>query len=666
MTVIDDVKSRLDLVEVVTGYVPLLRSGRSFKANCPFHQEKTPSFYVFPDRQSWRCFGACATGGDAFSFIMKAENLEFAEALKRLAQQTGVVLPTRERRTEQTSSFQINEAAEEFFQQVLASKQGAGCRDYLKNRGLTEETVKKFGLGLSLPDGDSLLKHLTKLGFSPEQQATAGVVRSNDSGRFRDLFRGRLMIPIRNGAGELGGFGSRALDDSKPKYLNSPRTPVFDKGRILYALHLAKEAAREQGIVVAEGYMDAIMAHQHGFHNVVASMGTALTEHQVAEVRRLTSDVTMALDADVAGQQATLRSLESSWRVFQSREAGRAGGTTLFQRQDIPELKVAVLPEGKDPDEVIRESPEEWARLVREGVTLFEYLLPALCAQVDASTPQGKARVVELLFPFIAAVPEPIQQDHYFQLLASQLEISEDTLQASVGRFSARPNNDRNRSMTVRRPSTPRASEESSTAAALASANRDPVEEYCLALILQYPELGEQAAELKPEYFRRIENREVLSSLRRVIAAAAAEPAVTAYDQGKSKAELVTEEGDDEPGTESAGEPVVKPVVKSAAESLLESLKENVDQELAELVDSLAHKKLPPLDHRKQSVIQDALHRLEDRYLRELKVEEQMKFAEEPAEATEDLYQEALELNQRIKLNQAARGGLTPKAYHGR
>ncbi|MFQ6026756.1 MAG: DNA primase [Dehalococcoidia bacterium] len=623
MTVIDDVKSRLDLLEVVSGYVPLQRSGRSYNANCPFHQERTPSFYVFPERQSWRCFGACATGGDAFSFVMKAENLEFAEALKRLAQQTGVTLPTRERRTEQQSSFQINEAAQEFFQQVLASERGAGARAYLQDRGLTEETVKKFGLGLSLPDGESLLKHLTKLGFQKKKKKKNGVVRSNDNGRFRDLFRGRLMIPIRNGAGELGGFGSRALDDSTPKYLNSPRTPVFDKGRILYALHLSKEAAREQGIVVVEGYMDAIMAHQNGFHNVVASMGTALTEHQVAEIRRLTSDVTMALDADAAGQQATLRSLESSWQVFQNRVAGQSRGTTLFQRQDIPELKVAVLPEGQDPDEVIRRSTEDWTRLVQEAVPLFEYLLPALCAQVDASTPQGKARVVELLFPFIAAVPEPIQQDQYFQSLAAQLGISQDTLQASVGRFSARRTSER--ATTVRRPSSPRTAEESSTAAAFAGADRDPVEEYCLALILQYPELWERAVELKPEYFRRIENREVLSNLLRIVSVAAA-------------------------GTE----------------GVIESLRQEVDQELTEFVEALANKKLPPLEHRQEAALRETLHRLEDRYLRDLKVEEQMKFTEESAEDTEDLYQEALELNQRIRLNQAARSGPTPKAYHGR
>jgi len=663
MTVIDDVKSRLDLVEVVSAYVPLQRSGRSYKANCPFHQEKTPSFHVFPERQSWRCFGACATGGDAFSFVMKAENLEFAEALQRLAQQTGVVLPTREKRTEQQVGYQINEAAQEFFQQALASAQGAAARAYLKGRGLAAESIKKFGLGLSLRDGTSLLQHLTKLGFPPEQQAVAGVARSNDNGEFRDLFRGRLMIPIRNGSGELGGFGSRALDDeTKPKYLNSPRTPVFDKGRILYCLYLAKESARERGLVVVEGYMDAIMAHQHGFDNVVASMGTALTEYQVAEIRRLTANVTMALDADAAGQQATLRSLESSWQVFQSRVAGQSRGTTLFQRQDIPQLKVAVMTQGKDPDEVIRHSPAAWEQLVREAVPLFEYLLPALCQQVDATTPQGKARVVELLFPFIAAVPEPIQQDHYFQLLASCLGINEATLQASVGRFA--PRRPPSRAATVRRPNASYpsagapgdAAGAAGVASALVSVGREPVEEYCLTLLVQYPELRRQAGDLRPEYFRRVEHREVLTHLLR----AAESPTGQANSDSTGNS----------PGSSNNGPTAGLVEGTPAGDTLVETLKHKLDQEMAELMDALAGRTLPPLEHLKEAALQDTIRRLEDRYLRDLKMEEQLKFAEEtelnPAGFTEDLYQEALELNQRIKLNQVARGGAFPNAYQGR
>ena len=311
MTVIDDIKSRLDITDVVSKYVTLQRSGANSKANCPFHQEKTPSFYVFPGRQSWRCFGACATGGDVFSFVMRAENLEFKDTLERLAQQAGVELPKRQERAEQRSATDINEETRAYFQRLLASDRGKPARDYLERRGLSQQAVEKFELGLSPGDGQSLRNHLERQGFSPQQMDLAGVTRTMDSGQQRDLFRGRLMFPIRNGQGGLGGFGARALDDSQPKYLNSPRSPVFDKSRILYALHLAKDSARQQGVVIVEGYMDAIAAHEKGFTNVVASMGTAITEHQVAEIRRITGDVTMALDADAAGQQATLRSLDS-------------------------------------------------------------------------------------------------------------------------------------------------------------------------------------------------------------------------------------------------------------------------------------------------------------------------------------------------------------------
>ena len=234
MTVIDDVKSRLDLMEVVSGYVALQRSGRAYKANCPFHQERTPSFYVSPERQTWQCFGACATGGDVFSFIMRAENLEFSEALKRLAQQAGITLPSRERRSEVEVSFRVNEAAREYFQQYLASSLGSSVRGYLDQRGLTKESADKFQLGLSPRDGQGLFGYLQKHGFTPEQLTLAGVVYQSQNGGYRDAFRGRLMIPIRNGQGDLGGFGSRDLDDSGPKYLNTARTPVFDKGRILF------------------------------------------------------------------------------------------------------------------------------------------------------------------------------------------------------------------------------------------------------------------------------------------------------------------------------------------------------------------------------------------------------------------------------------------------
>lgn len=612
MTVVDDIKSRLDLPEIVSGYAPLQRAGRNFKANCPFHQERTPSFYVYPDRQTWHCFGACAVGGDVFSFVMKAENLEFAAALQKLAQQAGVTLPTRERREEQDVAYRINEAARDYFQRCLASDRGAATRDYLAGRGLAPASIAKFELGLSPPDGQALFNYLTRQDFAPAPLLQAGIIHESRGGGYRDAFRGRLIIPIRDGQGNLGGFGSRALEDSAtPKYLNTARTPVFDKGRLLYGLHLAKEPARQEGLVIVEGYMDAITAHQHGYANVVASMGTALTEQQVAEARRLTHRITMALDADAAGQQATLRSLESSWRIFQQRESGRArSAAPSQQRPDDLDLRVAVLTGGKDPDEIIRQDPPGWAAVVQGSIPLFDYLLPTLSALVDISAPQGKARLVEWLRPFILSVREPIQQDHYRQRLADYLAVSADTLRA-----------------TLNRPPPPTRSGGNGPAGKGAVPSRDsvfaandPLEDYCLARLLQYPDLAEVVLEesnLPEDYFRRPENREIYARLHQTWAEA--------------------------------------PEFPVPQEALLPALRERAPAALAEHLETLAGKALPPLEPaRRAADFRLAALKLEDRYLKDRKHSEQAWFADDAA-AGAAAAEAVLELNRKLKANHQQR-----------
>ena len=635
MAVIDDIKNRLDIADVVSGYVSLQRSGRAFKACCPFHQERTPSFYVNPERQSWHCFGACGTGGDIFGFIMKAENLEFKEALQRLAQQAGVALPTRERQSEQDELYRLNEAAREYFQQYLASSMGVDARAYLEGRGISKESVSKFELGLSPRDGQGLCNHLLKSGFKPELMARAGAVLHNQDGSYRDAFRGRLIIPIRDSQGELGGFGSRALDDSMPKYLNTGRTPVFDKGRTLYSLYLARESARKQGMVIVEGYMDAISAHQHGYDNVVASMGTALTEHQVAEVLRITRQVTMALDADAAGQQATLRSLESSWQVFQSRPVWQSGGSTAPQRREDLNLKVAILTDGKDPDEVIRQSPERWEELVSNGAPLFDYLLPALSAQVDTSTPEGKVRMVERVSPFIYAVREPIQQDSYVRKLADYLSVREETLRATLTRPNIQQRTGRSGNGTgasaARTEEAPRSRNRVDPSALLAEVH-DTLDERCLALLLQYPELAEESARvggLPPDYFGRPENREIYLQLTR------------AWSEAP---EMLMPEG-----------------------SLAQQVKGNLMPELWEQVDALVAKRLPPMEPwARVDEFHQVISRLEERYLKEMKLAEEVRFSESQAEIPDEAFQEALVLNRKIKANQEARKPNSQKVYRGR
>ena len=514
MTVVDDIKARLDILEVVGQRVQLQRSGRSYKGNCPFHQERTPSFHVFPDRQSWRCFGACATGGDAISFVMRSENLEFGEALRRMAQQVGLSLPDRRSQAEGSIAFRINEVACAFFQRTLASTQGSGARAYMENRGLDRAAVEAFQLGLSPDDGDSLRRHLLREGFEGEQLVAAGVVREGDDGEQRDLFRGRLMIPIRDADGRLAGFGGRALDDSEPKYLNSPQSEVFDKSRILYAMDRAGEYIRNDGAVIVEGYMDAIAAHQAGFGNVVASMGTALTEAQVNAIRRLSGRVTMALDQDAAGQQATLRSLESSWRIYQSQVAGHSGGRQILHRQGNPEIRIAAMPVGQDPDEVIRRSPEEWRSLVNNATPLMEFVITALADSVDLASPQGKAEVARpSISGLIFAVPDaPFNRTIYLQdACRDRLEVPTTRPCWPASRrgnlLPSRTGQGISREAEIRTQRDP--SGAGPTASPFARLDHDPLEEYCLALLMRYPELEGEATGLTPQLFLRPENREI-------------------------------------------------------------------------------------------------------------------------------------------------------------
>ena len=601
MTVTDDIKGRLDITEIVSRYVTLQRSGSNHKANCPFHQERTPSFYVFPDRQTWRCFGACATGGDVFSFVMKAENLEFRETLERLSQQTGVPLPRRRERVEQQNATDVNEEANKYFQRLLASERGAAARSYLARRGVSPGTVTSFELGLSPADGRSLGDYLRQSSFPPQVLEQAGLVRTADNGHQRDFFRGRLMFPIRDRQGDLAGFGARALDDSQPKYINTPRSPVFDKGRILYALHRAKDSARKQGVVIVEGYMDAIAAHEAGFTNVVASMGTALTEHQVAEVQTISRDVTMALDADAAGQQATLRSLESSWKVLQLQVAGRARGTILFRRPEMASLKIAVMPEGEDPDDLIRQSPQEWRERIEHGTPLVQYLIDSLANQYEVSTPHGKTQLVDAVLPSIYAVTAGFEQDRYFQILADRMSVTREALLSNIDRPATR-----------RQTTRPNQVRRDPAMHEFPNLGGDPLDEFCLSLLLHYPELEPEAVDLKPEYFRHLENRMI-------------------YDQwllARERREVLTSE----------------------------SIRESIGEEFQESLNILLEKEHPGIEFlSRPKAVRDCITNMKDRYLRELKKEEERVFSDSEIDMEENTFHSVLTVNQRIKENQKAR-----------
>lgn len=514
MGVIDDIRAKLDIVEVVESYVPTLRqSGRTWKANCPFHTERTPSFVVSPERQSWRCFGACATGGDIFGFVMRVDNVEFGDALRTLAQRAGVELqPERERQaTDAVES--VNNAAVEFYQQVLESDAGAIGREYLDGRGVSTKAREDFKLGLSPNSWDGLCQYLRIHQFKRGDAIRAGLVRETDDGRPYDFFRNRLMFPISDRNGKVIGFGARALDDSNPKYINTAATEVFDKRNTLYALDKAIGEIRScRTAVIVEGYMDAISAHESGFRNVVASMGTALTDNQVSQLRSLADDFVLALDPDAAGQEATLRSLESSWRVFRGVVSRRgAASQSVLSDWKPPSLKIAELPAGLDPDALIREDPDRWRATVEEAQPLLDFVIPALVKRTDLSVADNRARIAGELARLINELDQADQYE-YWTKLADALGVTVETLRASISVSSSS-----RRGWRQRRgrggDRTDEGAEVEVSAELLAERTGDPVEDYALALLIRHPNLMDEARERDSEMFSLTENRQLFANL---------------------------------------------------------------------------------------------------------------------------------------------------------
>ncbi|MFH1003562.1 MAG: DNA primase [Chloroflexota bacterium] len=482
MGAIDEVKQRTDIVEVIGQYTNLTKAGRLFKGLCPFHSEKHPSFFVYPDQQSWHCFGACGTGGDVFAFVMKKENLDFGEALRRLAERAGVALPSRAeapgRAEARDRLYQAGEAAAQYYHRLLLDNPAAEkARNYLAGRGFSLETMTAFRLGLSPGGWETLKQHLTERGFTGEELLAAGLVVAGENGQTHDRFRQRLMFPITDLKGRVIGFGGRVLDDAQPKYLNSPQTPLFDKGGVIYAIDKAQTAIRQQDtVVIVEGYMDAITAHQNGFTNTVAAMGTAITERQVSLLKKLTRHIILALDADEAGEEAMLRG------VGHENELGA-------------EVRVALLPGGKDPDEVIRGEAGAWPAFLEKAVPVVDYTFDMVTAPLDLTTARDKQLAVERLLPVVAAIKESVRQAHYLQKLARLVGTREARLEAALRDLSQRQ-------VRAARP----------VARSVQTIFASPLEDYCLALLLQHPELKKMAGGLEPGYFEGSENREIFTA----------------------------------------------------------------------------------------------------------------------------------------------------------
>ena len=498
MSTVDEIKARLNIIDLVSeSGVQLRRSGRNHTGFCPFHSNtKTPAFVVWEETGTWKCFGECNDGGDVFKFVMKKEGWDFKETLRYLAQKTGVELKeyTPQQKEERDANEQLRTLLEEialFYHQQLKTEAGAKTLAYLREkRGLTDETIEAFTLGYSPNSWDMVLKHFTERGHTEQDLMDAGMLSENDSGRRYDRFRDRLMIPIRDARGRMAGFGARTMDpEGIPKYLNSPQTDIFDKGNLLYGLDRAKKAIRtlDQAVIV-EGYLDVITPHQAGFENIVAPMGTALGEGQLRLIKRYTpgNHIVLALDPDAAGQKAILRGLDAA-RKSLDREGELRFDARGFLRHEArlqADLRVAKLPDGLDPDQVVLRNPEQWTEIISNAKPIVTHVMESLAIGRDLDDAKVKTDIASQVLPLIADLPNPIERETFRQQLARMLKVDERALiggKAEGKRVARRPSSRKKDTQPM--PSQPKV-----TGVAAINPSKG-IEEYCLGILIRQPDL---------------------------------------------------------------------------------------------------------------------------------------------------------------------------------
>ncbi len=419
--VIRTVQESVDILDVVSRYVTLRRSGRSYKGLCPFHDEKTPSFTVFPESARYKCFG-CGEGGDVFTFLMKRNGLAFIEAVEELAREANVALPRAREDAGETERARLRadavralEFAAGFFAAVLARDAGRPARDYLARRGFLDETLRAFRIGFAPDDGEALLRYATHKGIATDALDAAGLVRRNDRGHYFDMFRGRVTFPIHDLRGKIIGFGARTLGDDQPKYRNSPAGILFHKGREMYGLDLARDPARAADrLLVVEGYTDVMHCHQAGLKEVAAGLGTALTPENAQQLRRFRVPVFLVFDGDEAGLKAAERAAETLL-------AGEVEGA------------VALLPPGEDPADVVVEGgrgPMDLA--VERAVDLWTYRMERAVARHGLATLEGREKVARELVDLVAKIGDPVRRELAFRLLAECTRVPESTLRSEA------------------------------------------------------------------------------------------------------------------------------------------------------------------------------------------------------------------------------------------
>src|SRR5215212_5205230 len=491
MSIIDEIKSKVDIVDLASeAGVKLRHAGRNYTGFCPFHENKhTPSFVIWPDSGTWRCFGQCNEGGDVFKFVMKRENIDFKEALDKLAARAGVQVPTFTKQTPEQKEVHdrlhilLEDAIIFYRSHLMANRE---LLNYLhQKRGLTDVSIETFGLGYAPSAWDAAFAHFTHRGYSEQDLAEAGLISPRDSGGFYDRFRNRLMIPIRDENGLMTGFGARIVDPNDvPKFLNSPETPVFSKGHLLYGLDRARKAIRsvDQAVIV-EGYLDVIALHQAGYENVVSPMGTALTEDQLRLLKKFTRRIVLALDPDTAGQKAILRGLDAA-RAAMDRQGelgfdarGLLGNEARLQA----DLRVASLPEGLDPDEIVVRNRDEWATIIDNAKPIVEHVMVSLAEGKNLNDRNVINEIAGQILPLINDLPTPADREFFTQRLARFLRVDE---RAFIGAQAQSPRVKRPRQAQTQKK--PAATQEK---IAVAVSSSKMAGEYIIGVLFKRPEL---------------------------------------------------------------------------------------------------------------------------------------------------------------------------------
>lgn len=438
MTPVEEIKERLNIVDIIGEYVQLKKTGTNHKGLCPFHNETTPSFSVSETKQFFYCFG-CGKGGDIFSFLQELERMEFPEVLKILAAKAHVELQQFDKKesNEKTRLIDCITMAAQFFQAALhISKEGSVAREYLAKRGVTIETAKSFDLGYAPDSWDSLYRFLESKNFTTQEIEEAGLLVRSKESRLYDRFRGRLIFPIHNVHGSIVGFTARTLkqEEKSAKYINTPQTKIYNKSGILYGLHEAKKEIQKQDrVVLVEGNMDVVTAHQADILNVVASSGTALTQTQVTLLSRYTKNIILAFDGDAAGMRAVWRGMTI---------AVKAGAT----------IRVLSLPEGKDPDDVIREDRNLFVAAIEAAQPFMDFAFTTIMDGLDMTQVENKKKVAAELLPMIALFPDPIDQSHYLRRLSEIVEVEMHVLQEKIEPFSSQKKKSESRSASSNAP----------------------------------------------------------------------------------------------------------------------------------------------------------------------------------------------------------------------